>query len=332
MRATGWVFVFGVVASVAWLGTCSAGADESDVIASCGEAIIRRADLDKVVQRLGLMEMAAGSQRQRVEAAILEQLVDELLLRSELDRLGIRATRAEIEAGVTRLRDQVQGRGLEYEAFLAGSGRTAGDVEDQVALEVALEKFVRPQITAAALAEMYEQNRRELDGTRLRVSHIVLRPEAGGDGDLAAGLLERARAIRQEIMQGKLSFVEAARQYSAGPSRRAGGDLGWIGRDGPLIDAFASQAFVLAKGGVSAPFVTPVGVHILTVTGVEPGRIGIDAVRPRLEKLMAARLVRGLVAQGRQQTAVTFAAGVVHLDPATAGQPVDERPVVGGEN
>jgi parvulin-like peptidyl-prolyl isomerase len=330
MRATGWVF--GVVAGVAWLGTWSAGADESDVIASCGEAVIRRADLDKVVRRLGLMEMAAGSQRQRVEAAILEQLVDELLLRSELDRLGIRATQAEIEAGVTRLRDQVQGRGLDYEAFLAGSGRTAGDVEDQVALEVALEKFVRPQITAAALAEAYEQNRRELDGTRLRVSHIVLRPEAGGDGDLAAGMLARARAIRREIMQGTFSFAEAARQHSAGPSRRAGGDLGWIGRDGPLIDAFASQAFVLAKGGVSAPFVTPVGVHLLTVTGVEPGRIGIAAVRPRLEKLMAAQLVRGLVAQGRRQTAVTFAAGVVHLDPASAGQPVDERPVVGGEN
>jgi hypothetical protein len=55
-------------------------------------------------------------------------------------------------------------------------------------------------------------------------------------------------------------------------------------------------------------------------------------VRPRLEKLMATQIVRGLVAEGRRQTAVTFAAGVAHLDPATAGRPVDGRPVVSGEN
>ena len=244
MRSTG--CAFHIVAGVAWLATLPAVADEADVIAHCGEAVIRRTDLDKVVRRLGLANQAAGPQRQRAEAVILEQLIDERLLRGELDRLGIRATRAEIDAGVVRLRDQVQGRGLEYEAFLAASGRTAGDVEEQVALEIALEKFVRPQITAAAVAEAFERNRRELDGTRLRVSHIVLRPEAGGDGDLAAGLLERAAAIRTEIMQGKLSFAAAARQYSAGPSRRQGGDLGWIGRDGPLVDAFAGQAYGLA--------------------------------------------------------------------------------------
>jgi parvulin-like peptidyl-prolyl isomerase len=161
---------------------------------------------------------------------------------------------------------------------------------------------------------------------------VVLRPEAGGDGGLATGLLERAAAIRTEIIQGKLSFADAARQYSAGPSHRQGGDLGWIGREGPLLDTFASKAYGLAKGVVSPPFVTPYGVHIVTVTGVEPGRLEVDAVRPRVEKLLAAEAVRGLVATGRRQTAVTFTAGVAHFDPATVGRPVDERPVVGGEN
>ncbi len=330
MRSTGWV-VWGVAAAV-WLTAWPVVADESDVIARCGEAVIRRGDLDKVVRRLGLTEMAAGPQRQRAEATILEQLVDERLLRGELDRLGIQATRAEVEAAVVKLREQVQGRGLDFAAFLAASGRTAGDLEDQVALEIALEKFVGSQITAAAVTDFFDRHRRELDGTRLRVSHVVLRPEAGGDGDLAAGLLERAAAIRTEIIQGKRSFADAARQYSAGPSRRQGGDVGWIGRQGPMAEAFASQAYGLAKGSVSPPFVTPFGVHILTVTGVEPGRLDVEAVRPRLEKLLAGEVVRGLVAESRRQTAVTFAAGAAHFDPATAGRPVDERPVVGGEN
>lgn len=331
MRPTGWTLDIYSVVAIAWLAMIPAVADEADVIARCGEAVIRQADLDEVVRRLGLANQAAGPQRQRAEAVILEQLIDERLLRGELDRLGMRATRAEVEAGVVRFQDQLQGRGLDYEAWLAASGRTRGDIEDQVAIEIALEKFVRPQLTAAALAEAFERNRRQLDGTRLRVSHIVLRPESGGDGDLSAGLLERAAAIRGEIMVGKIPFAAAARQYSAGPSRRQGGDLGWISRDAPMADVFAAQAYGLAKGGVSAPFATPFGVHILTVTGMEPGRIGVEAVRPRLEKIMARQLVRSLVAEGRRRTPVSFAAGVARLDPATVGRPVDERPVVSGE-
>lgn len=330
MRSMGWV-LWGVAAAV-WLTAWPGLADESAVIARCGEAVILRGDLEKVLRRLGLAEMAAGPQRQRAEATILEQLVDERLLRGELDRLGIRATRAEVTAAVAKVREQVQGRGIEFEAFLTASGRTAGDLEDQVALEIALEKFVDSQVTAAAVADYFERHRRDLDGTRLRVSHMVLRPEAGGDGDRAAGLLERAAEIRLQIIQGKLSFAEAARQYSAGPSHRQGGDVGWIGRDGPMVEGFASQAYGLAKGGVSPPFATPFGIHILTVTDVEPGRLGVDTVRPRLEKLLAAEVVRGLVAQGRRQTAVTVAEGVAHFDPATAGRPADERPVVGGKN
>lgn len=330
MRSTGWVLW--VVATAVWLAAWPGWADESDVIARCGEAVILRGDLEKVLRRLGLVEMAAGPQRQRAEATILEQLVDERLLRGELDRLGIQATRAEVAAAVAKVREQVQGRGVEFEAFLAASGRTAGDLEAQVALEIALEKFVGSQITAAAVADYFERHRRDLDGTRLRVSHVVLRPEAGGDGDQAAGLLERAAKIRSEIIQGKLAFADAARQYSAAPSRRQGGDVGWIDRDRPMVEGFASQAYGVAKGGVSPPFVTPFGIHILTVTDVEPGRLGVDAVRPRLEKLLAAEVVRGLVAESRRQTPVAFADGVAHFDPATAGRPVDERPVVGGEN
>lgn len=330
MRSTGW-FGWGIAAAV-WLMAGAGVADESEVIARCGEAVIRRGDLEKVLLRLGLAEQAAGPQRQRAEAVILEQLVDERLLRGELDRLGVRASPAEIAAAVAKLREQVQGRGVDFEAFLDASSRTPRDLEDQIALEIALEKFVASQITAAAVTDFFERHRRELDGTRLRVSHVVLRPEAGGDGGLPTGLLERAAEIRTEIIQGKLSFAEAAGQYSSGPSRRQGGDVGWIGREGPMVAGFASQAYGLSKGGVSAPFVTPSGVHILTVTDVEPGRQGIEAVRPRLERLLAAEVVRGLVAQGRRQTAVTFADGVAHFDPADAGRPVDERPVVGGEN
>lgn len=320
----------GLALVAACLASPLLAADPGDLIARVGEIPIRRGELDAVIGRLGLAELPDDQARQRAEAAILEQMIDERIMQGELARLGVTATQAEVDAALRRLRDQVSGRGQDLEAFLAASGRTTETIRDQLGLEIKLEKFVRPQITEEAIAAAFEQNRRELDGTKLRVSHIVLRPVTGGDGDLTAPLLEEAAALRGRIIQGRVSFAEAARQHSAGPSRRQGGDIGWIGRGGPMIEGFASQAYRIAKGGVSQPFVTPFGVHLLTVTAVEPGRVGLDAVRTRLEKLLAAQVVRGLVAGGRRRTVVQVAPGVPHFDPATAGLPADERAVVVG--
>lgn len=303
-------------------------ADAAEVVARCGDAAIRRSDVEAVLRRLGVAG-PAGPQRLRAEATVLEQLIDEQILKLELDRLGIPVAEAEVDAALRRLREQVAGQGGDFEAFLAASGRSTATMRDQLTLELRLDKFVRGQLTDEAIAAAFDANRRELDGTRLRVSHILFRPHVGGEAELAAGLIEQAAALRSRIIQGRISFAKAALMYSAGPSRRSGGDVGWIGRDGPMVDGFSAQAFRLAKGGVSEPFVTPFGVHLLTVTGVEEGRVGLDAARTRLTKLLAAQLVRALVAAGRQRTPVTFAAGVPHFDPATVGRPAEERPVVG---
>ncbi len=315
----------------AWFAIATAaGAGPDDVVARVGGAEIRGREIEAVLKRLGLAEMPEPEQRQRAAAAVLEQIIDERVLRAELAAAGIEVPAAEVEAAVTRVQEQVAGRGLEFEAFLAQSGRTPATIRDQVALEVALDRYVSPRITPAAVAEVFDRNRRELDGTKLRVSHILLRPVGGGSDDPAAALMEEARTLRREILQGRVSFGEAARRRSAGPSRRREGDLGWVSREGPLLDAFASEVYALAKGGVSEPFVTPFGVHLATVTAIEPGRIGIDAVRSRIEKMLAGQLVRELVLQGRARNPVEFAPGVPHFDPATLGASPARRPVVIG--
>jgi len=305
-----------------------ASAAPSDPVAVCGDATIVRGEVDAVLQRLGMAELPAGEQRLRAEAAVLEQLVDERLLRIELGRAGIGATELEIDAGVERLRERLAGRGGDLAAVLAASGRDERSLRDQVALEIALDKFVAPRLSAEALQEVFESRRRDFDGTRLRVSHVLLRPEGGTDEAAIGRLLERATAIRRSIVQGVTSFEEAASEHSAGPSRRRGGDLGFIGRDEPMGEPFSSRAFALAKGEVSEPFASPFGVHIVKVTEVTAGRIGLDAVRPRIEKVLATTLVQQLVAAARARNRVEVFPGVAYFDPATAGEPAASRKVL----
>lgn len=320
-------------AALAWLAVLTAGialtAGAAETVAvRVGNLSISREAIDAVLGRVDAA--AAGGQKRQLEAAVVEQMVDELLLRMELERQLIAAADSEIDARVERLKSQFAGRGMTFDEFLARSGRDERSVRAQVALEIGLDKYVRSRMTPQVIAAAYETHRREVDGTRLRVSHVLLRPVvAADDGDEAR--LRQADAIRREVLQGRTTFEEAARRHSAGPSRHRGGDLGWIGRDGPFVEAFAKPAFALAKGEVSKPFVTPFGIHIVKVTEVEPGRIDAEAAKPRLEQMVAAQLIKDLVATARRTTHIDYGAGVAHFDPATPGDGPQPRRVLVGE-
>lgn len=313
----------------------------TDVVATVGDSPIFRSELDEVLRRSLAAGMppaneasdAAGLDRRRwLEAMAIEQMVDARLLRGEIAREQITVGRLDVDVRMDQLKKQVATRGLEWDRFLAQTGREESAIREQVELEIALDRLIRPKLTPAAIAAGLERYRRELDGTRLRVSHVVLRPDAAlGDEGLAA-TTERAAAIRRDIVQGKVSFADAARRHSSGPSRTAGGDLGWIGRDGPLVDAFAQEAFALAKGDVSKPFLTPFGVHIVQVTAIEPGRAALDSLRPKVETRLAENLLRETLARLRAATPVSYAAGVAHFDPATPAVGGAPRRIVVDEN
>ena len=69
----------------------------------------------------------------------------------------------------------------------------------------------------------------------------------------------------------------------------------------------------------------------MKVTDVQDGRVGIDAVRPRLQQLVVTELIRELTLSGRRRTPVSFEPGTPHLDPLTLGQPPAQRRVIAPE-
>ena len=329
------------VASLLMLAAAGSGAasgaddappEKGPPLAFVGDTPIDGAAIGLVIRRLHPVSKPSGEQRRQIEVSVLEQLVDEALLRAELANQLVEVADGEIQAGVERLRGQLASRGVTLEAFMAESGRDEQGLREQIRLELAIDKYIRPRMTADQVNAFFEQNRREFDGTRLRVSHIVLRPDIV-DTEGVDRQVRQAEVIRRDILQGKIAFDEAARRFSAGPSRHKGGDVGWITRSGPMVEAFNKPVFTLAKGNVSKPIMTPFGVHLVKVIDVEPGRIGLDAVRPGLEKMMAAQLIRDLLAKARAATPVTYTPGVAHFDPATPADGPDPRRIIveGGE-
>lgn len=112
---------------------------------------------------------------------------------------------------------------------------------------------------------------------------------------LAAPLLERADRLRERLDAGE-SFAALMAEYRDDPRIRpspfTGGEYGYVAQSGCVWDdALRAAALALTEAGdVSAPVVTPLGVHLIQYAGdMAAGAVDFESVRIRLEEELTAQ-------------------------------------------
>ncbi len=85
-----------------------------------------------------------------------------------------------------------------------------------------------------------------------------------------------------------------------------GGDVGWFPFQGKQPAFFADAAFKLPVGEISAPIVSPFGVHLIQVTDRQPGQLTLEDVRPEIIKRLSDELWKKSVASEREKSKVVF--------------------------
>jgi peptidyl-prolyl cis-trans isomerase SurA len=97
--------------------------------------------------------------------------------------------------------------------------------------------------------------------TQTRARHVLLRasPQVS-----QAAAMTRLADLKRQIQAGTLSFEQAARDNSEDGSAAQGGDLGWVSPGG-FVPEFEAAMNPLPLGGLSDPFVSRFGAHIVQV-------------------------------------------------------------------
>ena len=102
---------------------------------------------------------------------------------------------------------------------------------------------------------------------RVKARHILFK--AGEEADEATSESQKAQAMKiYEIAKTGKDFSDLAKQYSQGPSKDQGGDLGWFTRD-RMVKPFSDKAFAMAQDEISEPVRTSFGWHIIKVDQIE---------------------------------------------------------------
>jgi peptidyl-prolyl cis-trans isomerase C len=230
------------------------------------------AELDTALNAtLGGVPLTATDRRQ-LRAALLQDLIDDKLLKQFLAKHGPKVDPAEIDAQMTALKARLVSENRTLADYLKQTGQTEAQLRADWAAQIQLANHVKQQATDDQLKAYHAAHRDHFDKVEVRVSHIVIRVGKNTPAVERVAAKEKLQAVRTDLTAGKTDFAAAAKKFSQCPSALKRGDLGFIRRRGlPEDEPLAKAAFALKVGELSDVIETESGVHLLTVTERKPG-------------------------------------------------------------
>jgi parvulin-like peptidyl-prolyl isomerase len=288
----------------ATISTIVLAGEPSDGIAARVDGVpVTVAEVARFRSRHLMRDKAQDSERDWLDAVALRQLVHQRLVVGWLARHKQGATDDEINAAVARLKKQAELRKQPFEQHIEADYGDEESLRRELAWRLGWAKFIAREATDKALEAFFEANRRQFDGTTLRVSHILWKIDSN-DESARDKAVAAASEVRRQIVSGSLTFPEAVAHHSQAPSRDQQGDLGFISRHGEMHEAFARAAFELEPGETSPPIVTPHGVHLIHCTDVRPGNKTLADVRDRVQERYALHRFEQIVAQQEKRAKI----------------------------
>jgi parvulin-like peptidyl-prolyl isomerase len=270
------------------------------------------AEVDAGLADLLKLRPLNGDELARARAGVLRQLINQRLIEQSLAKQRGYLDRTEVDKQVQALESRLKSQHTPLEEAAARRGVGRETLRHEIVWPLVWNKYLERHL-ADQLEGYFNEHRRELDGTQLRVSHILLRPETANQSQ--SQVVQRAEKIREQIESKKLTFAEAAEQYSIGPSRQHGGDLGFLPRYGVMTDDFCQAAFALKKGELSRPVTTSFGTHLLSVTDVKPGSRQWTDVIPQIRTLASKQEFEKLAKEGRAAAKIDFTGKTAYFKP-----------------
>jgi peptidyl-prolyl cis-trans isomerase D len=127
-------------------------------------------------------------------------------------------------------------------------------------------------ISAEDVESYYLDNREKFATTKtVEARHILFKVNAEATQELVDAAKTKAEDVLGMIQKGE-DFAAMAKQYSEGPSKENGGQLGAFKKE-DMVAPFAERAFAMQQGEVSEPVRTQFGWHLIKVEKVNEASV-----------------------------------------------------------
>jgi peptidyl-prolyl cis-trans isomerase SurA len=210
------------------------------------------------------------TQVKETEKRILDQLIDEKLVKQEADSLEIVIEKKDIDMAIRETRETNKLSEDQFKQILADEGMSLekyrGQLNDQMKKMRLLDQEIKSKVQVAKkeIEEYHKEHKDEFDAPpEVRLQQVLLMIPSEASTQEIDRIRGKAEDILQKIRNGE-NFNAMVKLHSQDSSAAAGGDMGAF-KKGELMPVLDETAFGLKKGEVSSVIQSPMGFHILRV-------------------------------------------------------------------
>jgi peptidyl-prolyl cis-trans isomerase C len=232
----------------------------------------------------------------------LDGLINDLLLQQFLQKNGPKVDPTAVNKVVGDLTEGLKKQGKSLADFCKETNQTEAQLRTRAACELQLDGYIKAKVTDAEVKRYYDEYRDFFDQVVVRVSHIVLRVTPTASPAERQQLKDKLLAIRKQIVDGQITFADAAKKYSQSETASKGGEIGLIPRKTvPIEEAFLKAAFALPVGQVSDVVQTEFGLHLLLVSERTPPKPSdFEKLKESVRDFCVDDLIQDTLAQERK--------------------------------
>ncbi len=138
------------------------------------------------------------------------------------------------------------------------------EFERQMNISRYFDRYLKGAVDEDKIRNYYVANEKEFVQEKVHVAHVLFRLKRGMTEDERKARLTKAHEAYSKIKAGA-AFEKVVDDYSEDRiSAKKGGDLGWL-KKGAIDPKFSETVFSLKKDGISEPFETSFGYHIVKI-------------------------------------------------------------------
>ena len=217
-----------------------------------------------IEQRARLLQVNGAESGPRLNAAALEQLIDDRLRLKAGERFNLSASPEEIEAGRAEFAGRIGVDAPTLMQRMSSLGVAPAALDSFVESQIVWRKLVNGRFSSRATpteVELDQEIAIAASGTTrsFRLSELAI-PSGPGQEEAARGEIGR---VLDGLSRGQ-DFASLARRFSRAPSAANGGDVGWV-PETVLPPGLAEIIAATPPGGVTQPIETPGAISLYRV-------------------------------------------------------------------
>ena len=204
----------------------------------------------------------------------INSLIDDELMFQRAEELSMKVKSSEVRALREATIERLGGK-REFKAALKSHDMSNRQYKKEIRRRLLVEKFIKEKIDQTAVMGddevrmYYEENiSMYVRPEARRVRHIFIKVPSSFSGEHIEARRVRAEAVLEKLHNGE-DFAALAWDYSDGPYRVKGGDMGMLHR-GRLDPKLEEELYELEEGQLSGIVRTVYGFHIMKVDKIHP--------------------------------------------------------------